>query len=65
MTSTDKAVTRVTRAAYSVLYPAPRQIVVSIGPGDVLRFREKGRHEEWSVGIGEAFRLCVRRRAGV
>lgn len=65
MTTTYRSVTRVTRAAYSVLYPKPRPIVVSIGPGDVIRFREKGRREEWAVGIGEAFRLCVRRRAGV
>lgn len=65
MTSTERSVTRITRAAYSVLYPAPRQIVVSLGPGDVIRFREKGRREEWSVGVGEVFRWCVRRRAGV
>ena len=56
MTTTDKPVSRVTRADYRVLYVSPRRIVVRIGPGDVLSFRERGRRQ-W-------FYLPARSRAG-
>jgi len=64
MTSTDRPVTRVTRAPYRVLYPQARPVVVTIGPGDVLVFRERGRRQSWAMPIAEAFRLAVRRASG-
>jgi len=65
MTSTDKPVSRVTRAAYRVTHSDERQLVVQIGPGDVLTFREKGRRATWSITIPDAFRGVLYRRAGV
>ncbi|MEI9999068.1 MAG: hypothetical protein WDO13_07810 [Verrucomicrobiota bacterium] len=44
MTPLTKAVRRVTRHAYSVLYVSDaRAIVVSLEPGDIVTFREAGR----------------------
>ncbi len=59
MTTTDKPVSRVTRDAYRVLYVSPRRIVVRIGPGDVLSFRERGRRHWFSLPIAAAFRVAV------
>jgi len=64
MTSTDRPVRRVTRAPYRVLYAEARPVVVQIGPGDVLEFREWGRRQVWRLPIAEAFRLALRRAAG-
>ncbi|MDP3072614.1 MAG: hypothetical protein Q8N18_20135 [Opitutaceae bacterium] len=64
MTTTDKAVQRVTRAPYMVLFPnsraKARAIVVAIGPGDLLRFREKGRRTWFDLPLEAAFGMAVK-----
>ena len=66
MTELLKPVTRRTRTAYSVLYKTPRharQIVVTLQPGDLIEFRERGRRCRWRLPIESAFRYAVRRQA--
>ena len=63
MTSLDKPVTRRTRGAYPVLFRQPRQVVVSLAPGDLLVFREAGRRASWSIPIDSAFKYAVRVKA--
>lgn len=60
MTSLEKSVNRKTRGAYRILYATPRQIIVSLKPGDVLAFREAGRRQEYSIPIDTVFRIAVR-----
>jgi len=61
MTSLTKAVRRVTRHPYTVLYTGEaRLIVVSLEPGDVITFREAGRRQTWSLPIDRMFRQAVR-----
>jgi hypothetical protein len=54
---------RRTRAAYRVLYAEPRQIVVSLEPGDLIVFRESGRRQGWSLPADVAFRHAVHSKA--
>ena len=64
MTSLTKAVRRVTRDTYTVLYTGDaRSIVVSLEPGDVMTFREAGRRQTWSLPIDRMFRQAVREAA--
>ena len=64
MTSLTKAVRRVTRRTYTVLYPGEaRPIVVSLEPGDVISFREARRRQMWSLPIDRMFRQAVREAA--
>lgn len=64
MTTLTKVIRRRTRHAYSVLYAgAPRPIVVSLEPGDVICFRESGRRHRWTLAIDHAFRQAVRESA--
>ena len=48
MTDTNKPVTRVSLSAYG--HP-PRNLVVTIGPGDVVTIREKGRRASVTLPI--------------
>lgn len=64
MTSLTKAVRRVTRHTYTVLYTGQaRPIVVSLELGDVITFREAGRRQTWSLPIDRMFRQAVREAA--
>ena len=63
MTKTDKKVRRATRGEYRGLFTKARRIVVAIGPGDNLRFRELRCREEWLLPIDTAFRYAVRLKA--
>jgi len=63
MTTLTRPVTRRTRGAYSVLYPRPRQIIVTLANGDLLEFREAGRRAKWMLPIEAAFRQAVRAKA--
>lgn len=64
MTSLTKAVRRVTRRTYTVLYTGEaRPIVVSLEPGDVITFREAGRRQTWLLPIDRMFRQAVREAA--
>lgn len=64
MTSLTKAVRRVTRRTYTVLYTGEaRPIVVSLEPGDVISFREARRRQMWSLPIDRMFRQAVREAA--
>lgn len=63
MTSLEKPVRRKTRGAYSVLYTRPRQIVVSLMPGDFLEFREAGRRAKYMLTIDGAFKIAARKQA--
>jgi hypothetical protein len=61
MTLLAKAVRRVTRRTYTVLYVhEARAIVVSLEPGDVITFRESRRRQTWTVPIDRMFRQAVR-----
>lgn len=60
MTELNKAVSRVTRGAFQILRQGDyRPIVVTLGVGDVLEFREKGRRGVWSISIDAAFRYAI------
>jgi hypothetical protein len=64
MTPLVKAVRRVTRRTYTVLYVhQARTIVVSLEPGDVITFRESGRQQTWIFPIDRMFRQAVRETA--
>ena len=63
MTTLTKPVTRRTRGAYAVLYPRPRQIIVTLAQGDLLEFREAGRRARFPLPIDAAFRQAVRVKA--
>lgn len=64
MTPLVKAVRRVTRRTYMVLYVhEARSIVVSLEPGDVITFRESGRRQKWTLPIDRMFRQAVRETA--
>jgi hypothetical protein len=63
MTSSSKAVTRLTDISYPVLYRKPRRIVVQIY-GEVLRFREHGRREWFDFPIDEAMKVAVKCKSG-
>jgi len=63
MTELTRNVRRRTRFAYAVLFPRPARIVVTLGLGDVLLFREERRRRSWSLPIEAAFRSAVHRHA--
>jgi hypothetical protein len=64
MTPLVKAVRRVTRRTYTVLYVhEARPIVVSLEPGDLITFRESGRRQTWTLPIDRMFRQAVREMA--
>ncbi len=63
MTELNKAVSRVTRGAFQILRQGDyRAIVVTLGVGDVLEFREKGRRMAWSLPIDAAFRYAIQKK---
>ncbi len=63
MTNTRKPVRRVTVEPYRVLWASgskAREIIVKIGPGDFLEFREKGTRARFYCPIESAFRYAVK-----
>jgi hypothetical protein len=68
MTPTAKPVRRVTVDEYGVLFPFDRKkrrrVVVQVGPGDVVRFRELGRRQWFDLHVEHAFGLAVKGAAG-
>jgi methyl coenzyme M reductase subunit C len=61
MIEIKRPVSRRTRSAYNVLYRhKPRQIVVSLMPGDLLEFRELGCRHRWQMPVDAAFRIALR-----
>ena len=69
MTATNKPVKRVTELSYMVLFPncrkKARRVVVRVGKGDLLSFREHGRRTWYDLPIDQAFGLAVKATAGV
>ena len=63
MTRLEKQVSRKTKFTYKVLYNQPREIIVSLTPGDVIEFREAGRKQRFSVEIHRVFSYAVRLHA--
>ncbi len=65
MTTTDKPVTRRTRGAYRTARAGgqPRPVVVTIGQGDVIVFRELGCRLRTTAPIDWLFRAALRRGA--
>lgn len=62
MTTTRSKVRRVTVEEYNVLRVSARhakQIVVTIGPGDVLSFHEKRGKTQYYLSISTAFKFAV------
>lgn len=62
MTDTSKPVTRRTLAKYNVLFPGQhkaKEIILTIGPGDFIHFRESGGRDTWCTSIQTAFRQAV------
>lgn len=57
MTPTSKPVTRVTIGAYH-----GRQLVVTLGPGDVLYLRQKGRRQVEGIDLASCYERAVKRR---
>jgi len=57
MTPTSKPVTRVTIGTHY-----GRQLVATLGPGDVLYIRQKGRHKLEGVDLASCYDLAVKRR---
>jgi hypothetical protein len=55
-----RPVARKTRNHYSTLYVQPRQIIVTLMPGDVIEFREHGRRSRWLLAVDTAFKYAVR-----
>lgn len=60
MVNIEKPIHRRTRGAYRVLYQAPRQIVVTLAPGDIIEFREAGRRARYPLAIDTAFRYALK-----
>lgn len=60
MTTLEKAVHRKTRGAYSTMYQRPRQIVVSLLPGDLIEFREAGCRSRFAAPIDGIFKHVLR-----
>jgi len=63
MTNLHRNVSRRTRLEYSVLFPKPAKIVVTLALGDILIFREARRRHRWALPINTAFLYAVRRQA--
>lgn len=60
MTNLEKPIHRKTRGAYPTLYVRPRQIVVSLLPGDFIEFRELGRRKRFRAPIDGIFKHVIR-----
>jgi hypothetical protein len=56
MTKLDKNVSRETGRTYD----QGRQLVVTLEPGDMISFRQKGCHHVWRTTLGACFMLAVR-----
>lgn len=63
LTIDKKTIHRKTRGAYSTLYSRPRQIVVSICPGDLLTFREAGTRTRFTLPIDACMKQAIRVKA--
>lgn len=59
----NKTVRRVTRGHYKALYTKPHLIVVSLEPGDIIRFRAFRGKTAWDLTIDGAFRHAVALKA--
>jgi len=59
MTPISKPVTRVTIGAHH-----GRQLVATLGPGDVLYMRQKGRRQPEAIDLASCYDLAVKRRVG-
>lgn len=57
MTPTSKPVTRVTIGTHH-----GRQLVATLGPGDVLYMRQKGRRQVEGIDLASCYDLSVKRR---
>lgn len=68
VTSIEKSVRRVSRAAYGVLFPGDRRkhrrIVAKLGPADCVQLREFGRRTWYSLPLDQVFSLAVKGSAG-
>lgn len=60
MTPTSKPVTRVTGLTYR--NAEGRQIVCTLGPGDVIYMRPKGTRREEAIDLISCYELAVKRR---
>lgn len=63
MTPLRKSVKRRTVNQYRVLYNQPREIVVTLRPGDIIEFREAGRRQSYSLAINTAFSYALKLHA--
>jgi hypothetical protein len=64
MTPLVKNVSRRTRGFYEVLCAGyPRQIIVTLAPGDLLIFREAGCRTKFTYPIDSAFRNAIHAKA--
>lgn len=60
----SKPTTRQTRGVYRVLYASKsREIIVTLLPGDIMEFREKGCRARFALPIESAFKFAVRMTA--
>lgn len=57
MTPTSRPVTRVTMGVHH-----GRQLVATLGPGDVLYLRQKGRRQTEGIDLASCYDLAVKRR---
>jgi hypothetical protein len=57
VTPISKPVTRVTIGAHH-----GRQLVATLGPGDVLYLRQKGRRQDEGIDLASCYDLAVKRR---
>ena len=62
-TTLNKTVRRVTRGHYPAIYRQPHKIVVSLEPGDIIRFRAFRCKTAWDLTIDGAFRHAVALKA--
>lgn len=62
-TPLHKTVARVTRGFYPAIYTKPHQIVVSLEPGDIIRFRAFRCKTSWDLTVDGAFRHAVALKA--
>jgi hypothetical protein len=54
---------RRTRLPYTVLFSRPARVVVTLGLGDMLRFRAERRRRSWTLPIEPGLQLGVPRQA--
>jgi hypothetical protein len=59
MTSTEKSVRRVTTGEYRTVFSKTRRVVVKIGPGDILEFRELGRRTRLVLDISDVLNFAT------